>query len=289
MNAPLPAAPLILDPARFDASFDREAFLIGHRLADDPLFRLERLAELAARLPRECVEYNAADIPVGQGASPAPGNGLTVEETIRGIRDCRSWMVLKYVERDPAYRAVLDLCLDQVQPLSERIAPGMARREAFIFVSSPHAVTPYHVDPEYNFLLQLDGTKFMTVWRPNDPLAARHEELERTLAGQSRNLVYRDEYAATGVCHRLEPGQGLHVPVWAPHWVQVGDAISISLSITFRAAPSERRLGVMRVNRRMRALGIEPAPAGEHPLSDTMKYAAFRAARRASALIGRAF
>ena len=32
-------------------------------------------------------------------------------------------------------------------------------REAFIFISSPNTVTPYHMDPEYNFLLQIRGTK----------------------------------------------------------------------------------------------------------------------------------
>jgi cytochrome P450 len=38
---------------------------------------------------------------------------------------------------------------------SEPLAPGMCQREGFIFISSPGAVTPFHLDPEHNFLLQI--------------------------------------------------------------------------------------------------------------------------------------
>jgi len=41
------APPLGIDPARFGARFDREPFVVQHRLSDHPLFALPRLIELA--------------------------------------------------------------------------------------------------------------------------------------------------------------------------------------------------------------------------------------------------
>ena len=66
-----------------------------------------------------------------------PRNGLSIEETIRRIEECRSWLVLKYVERDPEYRELLDRCVDEVQALCDPPLPGIDQREAFIFISSP--------------------------------------------------------------------------------------------------------------------------------------------------------
>ena len=73
---------------------------------------------------------------------------------MRRIAECGSWMVLKRVEQDPEYAALLDRCLDGVAAQAGVSLPRMLRREGFIFLSSPSAVTPFHLDPEHNFLLQ---------------------------------------------------------------------------------------------------------------------------------------
>src|SRR5580704_10428627 len=93
---------------------------------------------------------------------------LSVEETIRRIQEDHSWMVLKYVENDPDYRKLLDDCLNQIRQLSEPIVAGMCQREAFIFLTSPDSVTPFHVDPEHNFLLQIRGRKQVSIFDPRD-------------------------------------------------------------------------------------------------------------------------
>src|SRR4051812_44391072 len=93
------ATPLLdIDAADFRACFDRRPFLIRHHLCDHPLFALPRLLELARTLPPENVEYNAGQLPVTCDPSLTPRNGLSIEETVRRIAECKSWMVLKYVE-----------------------------------------------------------------------------------------------------------------------------------------------------------------------------------------------
>src|SRR5262249_1832757 len=126
---------LQIDAGTFRANFNRLPFLIKHQLAGHELFALPRLIELAQRLPAECVEYNAGNLPISQNPQLTPRNGLSVEETIRRIEDCHSWLALKNVEQDQAYQGLLDLCLDEIKEHSELLAPGMCRREAYIFIN----------------------------------------------------------------------------------------------------------------------------------------------------------
>lgn len=272
---------LELDPKTFETDFNRHAFTVRHNLADHPLFALPRLIELSQTLPEKNVEYNAGDVSISQDPTKTPRNGLSIEETLRRIEEQRSWLVLKNVEADPAYKALLDACLDEVKPLTEPIAPGMCKREAFIFVSSAGSTTPYHIDPEYNFLLQIRGTKFMTVFDREDRSILSEQELENYLSGAHRNLVFKDEYQAKGTVFELPPGVGLHVPVTAPHWVKNGDEVSISLSITFQTPENDRRRTVYRFNAELRKKGLRPVPYGRSKARDALKFNAYRVARRA--------
>src|SRR5262245_3775105 len=116
---------LRFSPTDLRGQFDRVPFSIEHNLADHPLLQLPRLIELASALPPESVEYNAGDIPVNQDPALTPHTGLSVDETLRRIERCNSWMVLKYVGQQPEYRQLLDSCLDQIQPVVNDICPGM--------------------------------------------------------------------------------------------------------------------------------------------------------------------
>jgi hypothetical protein len=270
---------LEIDGETFRARFNRIAFPIRHHLADHPLFSLERLVGLARRLPEESVKYNAANISVDTRLYEGPRTGLSTEETIRRIEECGSWMVLKNVEIDPDYRGLLDGCLDEIRVHSESICPGMHQREGFIFISSPSAVTPYHMDPEHNFLLQIRGDKQFNVWDGRDRSVLSEIELEEYFSSNQPQPVYKKEYRPKASCFELAPGDGLHVPVATPHWVQNGDDVSISFSITFRSRVSERQQIVHRVNRGLRRQGASPAPYAASPLRDSAKYYAFLALR----------
>ena len=271
--------PLIkVDPEIFRAYFDRKPFHVRHALAEHPLFALDRLMELARKLPEQYVEYNAGALPVGVRPENTPRNGLSAEETVRRIAECGSWMVLKRVEQDSDYGALLDQCLDEVAGQAGPSAPRTLRREGFIFLSSPGAVTPFHLDPEHNFLLQIRGTKTVSMWDREDRFVLPDSELEKFYAAfEHRNLPFRDVFQTTAWKVPLEPGQGLHFPVAVPHWVQNGPEVSISFSITFRSESSHARELVYRANAKLRKLGLSPRPPGQSILLDSTKRAAFAA------------
>lgn len=271
----------------FAAAYPEQPVLLEHDLCDHPLLRLEALAALAARIRPVDAEYNRGDLPVGVGADETPSNGLSIEETIRGIDENGSWMVLKFVEQDPLYKALLDETLAELEDDVRPATGAMLKREAFIFISSPGSVTPFHFDPEHNILLQIRGSKTMTIFPAGDETLASGEQHEAFHAGGHRNLSWQDDFAARGEAFVLLPGRAVYVPVKAPHWVKNGPAVSISLSITWRSEWSYREQYAHRMNALLRAAGIRPAMPKRHPHQNHLKSLGFRAIDKARRLTER--
>src|SRR5262249_17424756 len=213
--------------------------------------------------------------------------GLSVEETIRRIEDCCSWMVLKYVEQDEEYRELLHRCLAEVGVHSEPLRPGMRQAQGFVFISSAGSVTPSHIDPEHNFLLQIRGTKTVSLFDPRDRVLVTEQDLERFYNGSHRNMAFKDEYQSKAMVFELAPGQGLHFPVTAPHHVRVGPTYSVSFSITFRTPDLERRAMVHQVNPYLPRKRPNPAPFGHSRWRAGAQHHTPRLWRRARKLLGK--
>lgn len=268
-----------LSRAMFAASYPEGAHKLRHELGAHPLLELESLAALGEALPENSIEYNRGDLPIGVDGKPG-STGLTIGETIRGIRQTNSWAVLKNVEQDPAYAALLADLLSELEPEIVAKTGRMLMTQAFIFVSSPNAVTPYHFDPEHNILLQIEGTKTMTVFPAGNTLCAPDRVHEAYHTGGARELTWRDDLAELGVPFRLEPGEAIYVPVMAPHHVRNGPEPSISLSITWRSEWSFAEADARAFNKLLRKWGLDPAPPGRWPARNRAKSIAWRVLRR---------
>jgi hypothetical protein len=268
---------IIFDVDIFRQKFNRAPFFVQHELAAHPLLSLPNLVELSRRLPQSSVKYNDGGLRVSADLENAPGNGLSVEETIRRIEEKCSWMVLKNVHEDPVYRELLMRCLEDIKAHSESLEPGMCEPRAFIFISSPNSVTPFHIDPEINFLLQIRGSKTMSIFDPFDREILPEETLEQFFLAEDLGIVkYKDDFQSRAFIATISPGIGVHCPVTAPHWVQNGPDVSISFSITFRSASTRRRRNVYWINAHLRRLGLRPKPYGASPWRDRLKHNLFR-------------
>lgn len=270
---------------RFRSAYPQQPVLLAHRLVGNPLLELDALAALTERLPAREIEYNAADLPIAV-AGEAPSNGLSAAETIRSIEQNGSWMVLKRVEQDPAYRDLLHAALDELRETVGAVTGDMLQLEAFIFVSSPNAVTPIHYDPEYNILMQLRGAKTMTVFPADDREIKTPQFEEQYHAGGPRNLPWRDAFAPRGRAFEIASGEAIYVPVGAPHWVKNGPATSISFSITWRSHWSFREADAHGLNWRLRRLGIDPAPPRSFPQDNRLKSLVNRSLSKVERAIG---
>ena len=286
---------LKIDDAIFNQNFPHHGFKIAHQLCDEPEFRLERLIQLAQRMPENQVEYYSGKVGINQDPDKHPKNGLSIVETVRRIEECGSWMVLKNVQSDPDYGRLLRRVLDEIYGKLERGQLGphfrnFHREEGFIFISSPNSITPYHLDEEHNFLAQIRGSKEISMWDPQDRTVLPEPQIEYMLQvyhgeGYHRNMEFKDEFQQRATVFPLTPGEALHFPVGAPHWVKNGPEVSISFSFTFRSEMSKRQAVVYFLNRKLRNRGLKPTPPGVSAMRDSMKYGAFQGSRLAGGIL----
>ncbi|MGN6356323.1 MAG: transcriptional regulator [Novosphingobium sp.] len=265
--------------AVFAASYPEVPHVLNHELLGHPLFELEALAQLAESLPDGSIEYNRGDLPIGVDGKPARP-AISIGETIRHIAETGSWAVLKNIEQNPLYAAILADLLEELRPQIEARTGKMMMAQAFVFVSSPNAVTPYHFDPEHNILLQLRGSKVMTQFPAGDATYAPDEIHEGYHTGGPRELTWRADLAKGGREFRIVPGEALFVPVMAPHFVRNGPEPSISLSITWRSEWSFAEADARAFNGVLRRIGIKPRRTGRWPARNLAKAIGWRVLRK---------
>ncbi|CAO4155875.1 JmjC domain-containing protein [Methylorubrum thiocyanatum] len=274
-------ASLISVSAQDRETFPSVPFGIKHALADDPLLSLDRLIDLAARLPRHSIEFNGGNVAIDQNPDTVPLVEMEPTEIVRRIREANAWMVLKRVEQVPAYADLLKGILDGVARdigHADAADAGFTNIEGFIFVSSPNATTPFHVDPEDNFFVQIHGEKYFHIIDNRDGSIVPDAVMEFR-PGAHRNLTYKPEFEDRARVFTMNAGDGCFVPYHWPHWVRTGSSYSISMAVTWKSTAVKRSNRLLAVNAMLRRYGLpQPAP-GRRPTFDAVKIAAITALR----------
>ena len=269
---------VVVDSALAKASFLRKPFQLKHNLVGHPLFTLERLVQLAKSMPRDQIEYNSGKVAVGVKPEDVPKIDMAPEAVIKSIEKASAWMVIKRVEHDPEYRAVLESFVREANLAAGRSADDFSDMQGFIFVSSANATTPFHVDAEENILIQLHGDKFFRTFDNEDRSLVSEQDMELS-PSQHRNSKYEEWFETRATVHTLKPGDALHVPYLVPHWVSTGKSYSISMAMTWKT-PEVLRLNKIRlINGTMRDYGLTPRPPGASALADAAKVMAHDVAR----------
>ena len=264
------AGHLSIDPATFATDFDQRPFYLGHDLRAHPLLELPAMAALSGRLHPALVEWNSGHAGAYGKPDQIKPPTLPCKETILAVGERPAWVLLREIEHDPPYKALVDELLDEIKPFSDPLRPGMYQREAFLFISSCAAVTPFHFDPEHNFLLQVRGRKTVHMWNAGNRQVLPEAALDNYYANvrSNRDQPYHDDFLASAWVLPLNAGQGVHFPLHAPHWVRTESDVSISLSITFRSRRSRFCAAVHTANGHMRRLGLQPPAPGASRLWD---------------------
>ena len=267
-----------LDGSKF--RYDQPSMLT-HRLAEHPLFTLDKLLTLAKRLPKNQVRfYYATDVKAYsalEGVQDRHQGDLSLDEAISRIAEKKSYVFLQNLETDPEYNQVIQGVLSVIEPQTEKQDPGMYGRCGWVFLSSPGAETPYHRDHEKTFLFQIRGSKSLSVFDPKDPQVVTASENETFHSAHTlRETVYRPEIEPRAKVFTISPGLGLYMPFSAPHWVKNHDEVSISFSVTCNTRSSQRIEYVHRANKLLRKVGIQPGGEGVSPAFDQLKFMAMR-------------
>jgi hypothetical protein len=252
---------------------------VRHHLQGHPALQLPALIELGKRLEaRGRVRSHSGDATAGTAFNDAPQlhpNAKGVEATLADIEHAAAWTSLLNVQSDPQYRAVVDEVLDSIRPQVESVDPGMCYRAGWIFLTSPGAVTPFHMDKEHNFILQLRGSKRIYVWDQRDTTVVSEHARDRFHRTHSRELLqWREEYRERAQVFDLEPGMGAYMPSTSPHMVENGDGPSITMSFTYYTRSTRRDALLHRTHDMLRGYGWVPPAVGRFPLLDAATLAA---------------
>lgn len=257
-----------------------------HSLHEDPRLSLDAVADLADRLPRQSVICDTAAQPllVPQGGPPR-GALARPGDVIRNIQDADAWLTLLNIEADPEYAELMNGMLNKLERGMVSQQGKMRNRVGFIFVSSPNSVTPAHFDIEHSLLMQVRGAKTVSFGRfENDQ--TRRREVERYWDGSHGRIESLPPELAS---YPLVPGRGVYIPPVAPHWVHNGPATSLSVTLTYFTAATERENLIEAFNARLRSFHLNPRQPGQSGPIDMGKLTAMRAkglARRMRSQIG---
>lgn len=254
------------DRQTFRDNFNRRSFAVTHSLASHPLFQIPRLLELAKSLASNPTDVllSAGDAKVGQRQDSVSKFGFidstSAEDILQQIETANAWVLIKRAEVDPEYQAIQQACMAEIEDsIGVDLKPLIYRQHALIFITSPNRVTPYHIDRECNFLLQIHGSKEIHLFDKSDRSVLTEQEIERFWDADSHSATYKPEYEDRATVFDLAPGTGVHIPVNAPHWVKNSAEVSVSLSIVFHF--HNHLLGdIYRMNHYLRKLGIGPSP-----------------------------
>ncbi|GAC1622017.1 MAG: hypothetical protein NVS9B10_05530 [Nevskia sp.] len=143
---------------------------------------------------------------------------LSVEDMLARLETSKAWIDFKSAERSREYGKILNHCIRDLLRISGReLERTMSRKQMAIFVTSPNRISTYHMDSEANFLLQLRGEKTINIFRRDDPEVVTEPEKERFWTVDTNAAIYKPELQHRADPFRLRPGNGVHIPVNAPH------------------------------------------------------------------------
>jgi mannose-6-phosphate isomerase-like protein (cupin superfamily) len=147
------------------------------------------------------------------------------------------------------------------------------RRVAFVFVSSPNSVTPVHFDIEHSLLMQVSGSKTVSIGRwPSD--ADRRHEFDRYWDSSHGRIEAVPPEEAT---YTMTPGRAVYIPPGTPHWVHNGPDTSLSVTLTFFTAATVREYRIEGFNAHLRRRHMKPREPGRSAAVDTAKICAIGA------------
>ena len=265
----------------FQAGFDRRPFPLAHCVHHSELFSWPILSKLAARAEAKAGGYYF------ESGSTAPGEkwrgvpeGKSLIDVLERIGESNSLVMLKRVQEYDEYQSFLQSCIEELGRLCNVDLKRTYRDPVMtILITSPGRVTPYHIDGEANFLLQIQGSKTVHIFDGNDPEVLSDVELEKFWSGEDTKAPrYREHCEEKAWRFDLTPGTGVSNPVIFPHWVENGPAVSVSLSMNFKRV-SDPIADAYRINNTLRKAGLRPRRPGTSPTLDGIKSSGYRAMR----------
>jgi hypothetical protein len=212
----------------------------------------------------------------GQGSgfshSSQSSKGYEIAEVFDRIEEPGSWVALYNAESDPEFREFLDFAFSTVQAGIEPYESGIFNLGSFIFISSAPSKTPFHIDRENNFFMQIRGEKRFSVFDRMDEDVISASAVEDFIVSQSQSgAIYTTDLEPKANVFHLSAGKGIYFSATSPHMAETTQGLSISVGMVFYSDKIRQHARVHQINKKLRRLGIKPSFPGVYPLRDKLK------------------
>ncbi len=276
------------DPSVDGRELDRAPFKFHHQLMGHPALELENLARVIPSLPDEYVKYSKGLMRNGddfENCNVQHRSQMSLAQTIECMRTSDSYVMVRSPQIHESFQPVFrDLSGDVEHLLRQMFGQRdrlLIKPQLYLFIASPGSHTPFHIDRNSTMLLQFRGSKQVVLFPQWERQVVTDEAREAYAAYDNTKLPWSEEREAFGQRFDFEPGEGLHIPFIAGHYVQNGDDdVSISMSIIFNTPESQAQLDALQFNHKVRGLGLTPSPVGRSAGRDHLKSFLWRARRK---------
>ncbi|MDO8900169.1 MAG: hypothetical protein Q7V15_02330 [Phenylobacterium sp.] len=242
------------------AAFGKQTLNFTHDLHQRPMFTDEGLAEALEAYPRAKLGvFTMGEDPRAWTTwRKGSADGLTGAQLLEGAQSGRIWLNLR--EANLYLKPYADLA-DEVFAEKEAMAPGLRtfKRDLGVLISSANAQVFYHLDVPLVSLWQIRGTKRVWVYPPKAPFVGE-EALEKIVLRESAEQFAFDPAWDAGAQEvELTPGRMVTWAQNAPHRIENGPMLNVSLSMEFMTPQALLRANVIYANGVMRRrAGLRP-------------------------------
>lgn len=243
------------------ASFGKDLIVAHHNVHERPMFSDDGLADLLDRYPREAFGIYTMDNERRDRSSfrrGDPGN-LTGEQLLEAVQKGRLWINLRKANAHlKAYEELCDEMFDEV----EAKTPGLKtmKRDCGVLISSPKARVFYHLDIPLVMLWQIKGEKHFYVYPTGKEFAPDSQIESIVLRETEEEIDYNPSFDDASRHVLMHPGMVATWPQTAPHRIDNGDCLNVSLSCEFMTMPALIHANALYANGAMRRWwGVNPS------------------------------
>lgn len=230
-------------------AFTRQNLSFQHDLHMRALFDDAGLEALLDQYPRDALGvFTMGDDPSAWRTwRKGTAGELSGARLLDAAKSGRIWLNLRAVNRHlPAYAALAD----EIFREKEAQAPGLRtfKRDLGVLISSANAQVFYHLDVPLVSLWQIRGQKRVWVYPVAEPFVSA-VQLERiVLKETAEQFAFEPTWDAAAQIYDLTPGTMVTWRQNAPHRIENGPMLNVSLSIEFMTPAAVARANLIYAN-----------------------------------------
>jgi len=246
------------DPSQV-AGFEQKLIAFRHTLHERPLFSDEGLASILDRYPREAlgVFTMGEDLVDWRSWRRGSADGMSGDRLLAAVQAGRLWLNLRHANTHLADFAAL---CDEISAEKETaFQTRVMNRDLGMLISSPNARVFYHLDVPLSSLWQVRGEKRIWFYPRAEPYV-QPAWLERCVRGLAEGqMPFKPDWDAVAETRLMTPGDMVTWAQNAPHRVDNGPMMNVSLSMEYMTPRARVRANVLHANGLLRAhLGWTP-------------------------------